>query len=267
MRLALAQTEPLWEDKEGNFRAALVFLEQARQKGADFILFPEMSMTGFSMHPEKIGETKENPVTLSFFREQAAKYGLYIGMGYVEYCQPKSYNRYAVISPTGEILADYRKIHPFTFGTESVHYAGGEELAFCQVKEFTVSPFICYDLRFPELFEIASEKAELIVVPANWPADRREHFMTLLRARAIENQCYIAGVNRVGHARTLSYTGDSMIVDPFGRVLTQAGDGEALLMADLELAPLRQYRKEFPARTDRKPELYQRLRERENYAD
>ena len=85
MRLALAQTEPLWEDKEGNFRAALKFLEQAREKGADLILFPEMSMTGFSMHPEKIGETKENPVTLDFFREKAGEYGLYIGIGYVEY--------------------------------------------------------------------------------------------------------------------------------------------------------------------------------------
>ena len=260
MRLALAQTEPLWENKEGNFRAALGFLEQAREKGADMILFPEMSMTGFSMHPEKIGETREDSVTLRFFQEQAGKYGLHIGIGYVEYCLPKSYNRYAIISPSGEILADYRKIHPFTFGTEAVHYAGGSSLAFCQVKEFTVSPLICYDLRFPELFEIASERAELIVVPANWPSDRREHFMTLLKARAIEDQCFVAGVNRVGHARTLSYSGDSMIVDPFGRVLAEAGDGERLITADLDLEILRQYRKEFPARTDRKPELYERLR-------
>ena len=99
-------------------------------------------MTGFSMHPEKIGETKENPVTLDFFREKAGEYGLYIGIGYVEYCEPKSYNCYAIISPEGEILADYRKIHPFTFGTEAVHYAGGEKLAFCRVREFTVSPLI-----------------------------------------------------------------------------------------------------------------------------
>ena len=260
MRVALAQTEPLWENKEGNFRAALSFLEQAREKQADLILFPEMSMTGFSMHPEKIGETNESPETLSFFREQAQEYGLYIGVGYVEYCQPKSFNRYAIISPEGKVLADYRKIHPFTFGTEAVHYAGGEELAFCRVKEFTVSPLICYDLRFPELFEIASERADLIVVPANWPSDRREHFMTLLKARAIEDQCYIAGVNRVGRARTLSYSGDSMIVDPFGRVLSKAGDGEELIVADLNLEGLRQYREEFPARTDRKPELYESLR-------
>lgn len=260
MRLALAQTEPLWEDKEGNFRAALSFLEQARERKADMVLFPEMSMTGFSMHPEKIGETADNPVTLTFFREQAEKYGLYIGIGYVEYSEPKSFNRYAVISPEGEILADYRKIHPFTFGTEAVHYAGGEELAFCRVKEFTVSPFICYDLRFPDVFGIASQRAELMIVPANWPEDRREQFIALLKARAIENQCYIAGVNRVGHARTLSYSGDSMIVDPFGRVAAQAGDKEELITADLEIEPLKRYREVFPAQTDRKPELYEKLR-------
>lgn len=261
MRLALAQTEPLWENKEGNYEASLAFLEKAKKEAADLVLFPEMSMTGFSMHPEKIGETAEHPQTLSFFQEQARRYELYIGIGYVEYRQPKSFNRYAFISPSGEILADYRKIHPFTFGTESVHYAGGEELAFCRVKEFTVSPFICYDLRFPELFEIASEKAELIVVPANWPSDRRDHFMTLLKARAIENQCYIAGVNRVGRARILDYSGDSRIIDPFGRVLAEAGSGEELLLADLDLNSLRKYREEFPARIDRKPGLYARLRQ------
>ena len=260
MRLALAQTEPLWEDKEGNFRAALRFLEQARNEGADMILFPEMSMTGFSMHPEKIGETADNPVTLRFFREQAEKYGLYIGIGYVEYREPRSFKRYAILGRDGRILADYRKIHPFTFGTEAIHYAGGEQLAFCQVKEFAVSPLICYDLRFPEVFGIAAEKAELIVVPANWPADRIEHFKALLKARAIENQCYVAGVNRVGHARTLSYSGDSMVADPFGRVIAKAGAEEELLLAELDLNLVRQYRKEFPARTDRKPELYEKLR-------
>ena len=101
MKIALAQTEPLWEDKEGNFKAALTFLERAREQKADLVLFPEMSMTGFSMHPEKIGETGENPRTLSFFREQAERYGLYIGVGYVELCEPKSFNRYAVLSPRG----------------------------------------------------------------------------------------------------------------------------------------------------------------------
>lgn len=259
MRLALAQTEPVWEEKEENWKRACAWLEKAKGNGADFVLFPEMSMTGFSMHPEKIGETRERPDTLDFFREQALRYGLFIGVGYAEYREPKSFNRYGIISPKGELLTDYRKIHPFTFGTEAVHYAGGDEIVSCQVKDWTVSPFICYDLRFPEIFQIAAKKADLIVVPANWPEDRREHFMTLLRARAIETQCYVAGINRVGHARTLSYSGDSMIVDPFGRVLAQGQREETLVTADLDLQALREYRKSFPARSDRKEDLYKRL--------
>ena len=256
MRLALAQMEPLWENKKGNFEASLKFLQEAKEKQADFVVFPEMSMTGFSMHPEKIGEDRENSETLSYFQKQAKEFGLYIGIGYVEYRLPKSYNSFAVISPQGEILADYQKIHPFTFGTESVHYTGGDHIVACKVKEFTVAPFICYDLRFPEIFQIASEKAQLILVPANWPAERRDHFITLLRARAIENQCYIAGVNRTGHARTFTYSGDSMIIDPFGKVIADAGDGEKLIVADLNLPLVEQYRAEFPAKNDRRKEFY-----------
>ena len=256
MRLALAQMEPLWEDKQGNWKASLAFLHQAKEQKADFIVFPEMSMTGFSMHPEKIGEDRQNSETLAFFREKAKEFELYIGIGYVEYREPKSYNSFAIISPKGEILADYQKIHPFTFGTESVHYKGGDAIVECLVKEFTVTPFICYDLRFPEIFQIASERSQLIVVPANWPSERLEHFQILLKARAIENQCYVAGINRVGHARTLSYNGGSMIVDPYGKVLAEAKDGETLVVADLDLELVERYREEFPAKKDRRKSLY-----------
>ncbi len=256
MRVGLVQMEPLWEDKAGNFRKAEAFLKEAAVLKADFVLFPEMSMTGFSMHPERIGEERAQSETLAYFREKAGEYGFYIGIGYVEYRLPKSYNCYAIISPSGEIPADYRKIHPFTFGTESVHYTGGDKITGCQVEEFYVTPFICYDLRFPEIFQIASERAQLIVVPANWPADRREHFITLLKARAIENQCYVAGINRVGHARTLNYCGDSMVFDPYGRLIADGGDGEKLITADLDFSLVEAYREEFPVKKDRRKELY-----------
>lgn len=259
MRIALAQTEPLWEAKYENFERAERFLKEAKERQAELVLFPEMSMTGFSMHPERIGEPAEQPETLRHFAKKAVEYGLYIGVGYVEYREPKSYNRYAILSPEGEILTDYRKIHPFTFGTEPLHYEGGDSLSFCQVGEWTVAPFICYDLRFPEIFQLASGRAELIVVPSNWPEDRVEQFQILLRARAVENQCYVAGINRVGQARTLSYSGDSLILDPFGKELAHGGREEELVVADLDLAALRQYRQAFPAKSDRKPELYRKL--------
>ena len=129
----------------------------------------------------------------------------------------------------------------------------------CSYKGFEIGVQICYDLRFPEIFQLASPQAELIVVPANWPEDRVEHFKTLLKARAIENQCYIAGINRVGHARTSLYSGDSMIVDPLGRELAHGGRTEELLVADLDLEMVRKYRAAFPAKIDRKPELYRKL--------
>jgi omega-amidase len=256
MRLGLAQTNPLWEDKKGNFAAAVGFLEEARQSQVDFVLFPEMSMTGFSMHPEKIGEDRSHSETLQYFQKKAVEYGLTIGIGYVELLQPKSHNCYAIISPQGDILADYKKIHPFTFGTEQVHYEGGDRIAKCSVMDFMVTPFICYDLRFPEIFQVASKESQLIVVPANWPSDRREHFITLLKARAIENQCYIAGINRVGHARTSSYCGDSMVIDPYGKILAEGGDGEKLITADIDSSLVKAYREEFPAKKDRREDLY-----------
>ena len=140
-----------------------------------------------------------------------------------------------------------------------MHYAGGDTLSFCKVGDWTVSPFICYDLRFPEIFQLASPQAELIVVPANWPEDRVGHFKTLLKARAIEIQCYIAGINRVGQARPLSYSGDAMIVDRLGNELAPGGREEELLVAALDLDMVRKYRETFPAKIDRKPDLYRKL--------
>ena len=154
---------------------------------------------------------------------------------------------------------DYAKLHPFSYGEESLYFTGGDTLPLCSYKGFEIGVQICYDLRFPEIFQLASPQAELIVVPANWPEDRVEHFKTLLKARAIENQCYIAGINRVGHARTSVYSGDSMIVDPLGRELAHGGRTEELLVADLDLEMVRKYRAEFPAKIDRKPELYRKL--------
>jgi len=114
-----------------------------------------------------------------------------------------------------------------------------------------VSPFICYDLRFPEVFRAATRRgAQVLVVIANWPATRVEHWVTLLRARAIENQAYVAGVNRCGNDPKLAYPGRSVIVGPWGEVMADAGDGEGVAWADLDFAALESYRREFPVLRD-----------------
>ncbi len=121
-----------------------------------------------------------------------------------------------------------------------------------------VTPFVCYDLRFPEPFRLAAEDTDLFALVANWPQARREHWRTLLRARAIENLCYVAGVNRVGEGGGLRYTGDSAAISPWGEVLTEGGAAEAVLLCDVEPAAVQDARAKFPALRDRRPEAYRR---------
>ena len=154
---------------------------------------------------------------------------------------------------------DYAKIHPFSFGAEAEHYVGGSALQFADVKGVPVSPMICYDLRFPEPFQVLSEKSKIITVIASWPTPRREHWMTLLKARAIENQCFILGVNRSGDGGGLSYIGDSMAVSPTGEVLAHVEGGNGLTIVDIDLDEVDAYRSSFPLKVDRKVELYHSL--------
>lgn len=256
MKIGLAQMDIAWEDKEKNFEKSLSFLEAARVCGVSLLLFPEMSMTGFSMNAVGIGEEKESAKTLDFFREQAVKSCLHLGVGYVRKAGDAFYNCYALVGPQGELLAEYAKIHPFSYGREAGVYRGGERLFTCQVEEFCVAPLICYDLRFPEIFQILSEKASLILVPANWPLARQEHFELLLRARALENQCFVAGINRTGVGDGLRYGGGSLVADPYGNVMARGDEGEQLLCVDLDSSAARQYRRDFPVKKDRRGSLY-----------
>jgi predicted amidohydrolase len=160
-------------------------------------------------------------------------------------------NEAVAFSPEGELLARYSKIHPFTFGGESEHYARGETICSFRWHDLEVTPFICYDLRFPEIFRAAVKRgAHLFAVIANWPAKRENHWMTLLRARAIENQAYVAGVNRCGADPKLLYSGRSLIIDPRGETLADAGSEEAMISAEVDLEKLLAWRTEFPVLQD-----------------
>jgi predicted amidohydrolase len=160
-------------------------------------------------------------------------------------------------APDGSVLR-YAKIHPFTFGGEHRVYTGGDRIVTARVGELSVTPFVCYDLRFPEPFRLAAPETDLFAVVANWPDARREAWRTLLRARAIENLCFVAGVNRAGDGGGLRYAGDSALISPWGEVLAEAGPGEAVLVADADPAAVRDARAKFPALADRRPEAYRR---------
>jgi len=260
MKIALAQTDIVWEDKIINLSIAETFIKQASTEKVDLVLFPEMSFTGFSMNVEALGEIKKE--TIEEIKKLALKYKINIGIGYIEKLSDnkKALNNYSLISSNGELLSNYSKIHPFSFGTENLHYMGGRSIVNTQINNVTISTFICYDLRFPEIFQIASKNADLIIIAANWPEIRKEHWITLLKARAIENQCYIVGINRVGIGDGIKYSGNSLIIDPLGNIVSSCMDNlEGLIIGDLDLSLVYSVRENFKLKLDRKESLYYEL--------
>jgi predicted amidohydrolase len=157
-----------------------------------------------------------------------------------------------VLAGPDGVVHRYDKIHPFTYSGEHEHYSAGSERVTVTVDGVALSPFVCYDLRFAdELWDLAP-RTDLYVVVANWPESRRLHWQVLLRARAIENQAYVLGVNRVGTGGRLAYAGDSCVIDPLGDVLAYAAGGETLVLADVDPDVVRATRKRFPFLADRR---------------
>ena len=259
MRIALGQIDMGFENKEAAMELCSQLMAEAKEKEVDFVIFPEMTLTGFTLNPETYGEDRQNSPSIAFFKEEAKKNGVAVCFGLPVYENGVATNHCIYLDENGEELADYAKIHPFSFGAEAEHYIGGSELQFAEVKGVPVSPMICYDLRFPEPFQVLSEKSKIITVIASWPTPRREHWMTILKARAIENQCFILGVNRSGDGGGLSYIGDSMAVSPTGEVLAHVEGGNGLTIVDIDLSEVEAYRSSFPVKADRKVELYHSL--------
>jgi predicted amidohydrolase len=164
---------------------------------------------------------------------------------------PLPYNTFVLASPRGE-LHRYRKIHPFTYGGEREAFAAGSEVVTVDVDGVRVTPFICYDLRFADVFWETAASTDLYVVPANWPETRRRHWRALLVARAIENQAYVVGCNRVGSGGKLTYVGDSAVISPMGDVLASAAEVETTLQVDVEPARVAEVRSRFPFAADRR---------------
>ena len=258
MNIYCCQLDIVWEDKEANYRKVEALLAAAKPERNSLVLLPEMFATGFSMNVAGIAEDVADGSTMHFLSRQAAKLGVYLVGGFATRGDDgMGRNVLAVFGPDGQRVADYTKIHPFSIGEEHRHYAGGEGVCtFNWPRDgsdtgATVSPFICYDLRFPEVFRLGARAgAEVIVVIANWPQPRIEHWVTLLRARGIENQTYVAGVNRCGTDPKLVYPGRSIIVDPHGAILADAGSDERVITATIDLPGLRDYRQRFPVLRD-----------------
>lgn len=256
MKIALTQMNIFWEDPARNREVCRRLTKNAKEQGCDWIVFPELTLTGFTMRPEEFGEAiyEDDAPTCQFFRSLSMQYSISIAYGAIASDNGRYYNQLILLEPA-ETLMMYSKLHPFSYGEEARHYTGGDQIAVCRQADILLSGFICYDLRFPEIFQIASKDAVIIFVIANWPEERISHWYSLLQARAIENQCFIMGVNRTGQGGGLSYPPSSVAFNPYGERITTESN-EELLYADIDPALADQYRREFPVRSDRRSGFY-----------
>lgn len=259
LRVALVQQNTVWQDPAANLARAGGFVEQAAKAGARVVVFPELFTLGFTMAPEPFAEALPGP-TSEALAALSRRFGLYIVGSAVEAHAPHPRNAAFVTAPDGSLVAVYRKIHPFSYGEENLHYTGGAECPVFEVDGVPCGLQICYDLRFPEPFRaLAAQGAEVVFVPANWPVRRISAWSTLLAARAIENQLALCGVNRVGRDPHLEYPGKSAIHDCFGEVVAAGDASEGLVVGDIDLAQTRAWRERFPALRDRRVEVYAAL--------
>lgn len=260
MRVCAAQLNISWESKSDSMKACERFISEASERAAELVVFPELTLTGFTMN-SALAEDSDGE-TCSFFARCAKKYNIACVFGYAENIGGRIYNRLAFADRSGEICARYSKLHPFTFGGEAEVYSPGSEVCAFSLDGMEFGLTVCYDLRFPELYRQLSKTCGCIIVSANWPKSRREHWLTLLKARAIENQCYMIGCNRAGSGGGLEYSGDSVIFAPDGGELAVSAEGaEQLIFSDIDKELVRTLRESFPVQNDRRNEIYRNFYE------
>jgi len=258
------QLEIAWEDPSENFVRAASLASRAGDAGARLLVLPEMFATGFSMRAEAMAE--HAPAIRDFLSQTANRLGVWVLGGYAEPGAQKPANACSLFAPDGGERLHYHKIHPFTLAHEPDHYEAGETLETAEVEGIRVTPLICYDLRFPEPFRAAAAATDLFAVPANWPERRAHAWRTLLAARAIDCQCWVLGVNRVGEAEGYPHRGDSSLLDPWGKVVATLADEPGIVVGEVDAEVVRTAREHFSFLADRRPDVYRRLEEegREN---
>jgi predicted amidohydrolase len=236
MRIAAVQHDIVWEDRDANFERLAPQVAGAVAAGAELVLLTETFSTGFSMTPG-IGEPEGGP-SAQFLAGRAAEHGVWVGGTCPEVAPGEQlpYNSFVLAGPDGTVHR-YRKLHPFTHAGEHERFRAGDGPITVEVGGLRITPFVCYDLRFADVFWRAGPGTDVYLVPANWPSPRRAHWQTLLQARAIENQAYVVGCNRVGTAGDgTEHAGDSRIVSPMGELLATAAGVETLVLADVDAA-------------------------------
>lgn len=257
MKIAGIQFDIAWQDPSENFCRVDALAREAAQDGARLIVVPEMFATGFSMDVPAIAPLA--PEIRGFCAKLARSLGVHLVAGVAERPDPSSprgLNLALHYGPDGGLENSYQKIHPFSFANECEHFDGGSKITSFQLGSLTAGVFVCYDLRFPEVFRKLADSVSLMIVIANWPAARREHWRTLLQARAIENLSYVLGVNRIGEGDGLTYSGDSLLVSPFGEILADGKDRQSIVAGEISVNSVAELRSRYSFLADRRHDVY-----------
>lgn len=251
MNIAAIQHDIVWEARDVNLPRYDTLVTKACETDPDLVLFTEMFAVGFSMNTAVTAEHEDGP-TVTWMREQAMRRTITVG-GSVPLWRndTRPHNTFVLARPDGRVEL-YNKIHPFSYSGEDQHFAPGADGQITTIAGMRVGVSVCYDLRFAPLYYSRAPHVDVELVVASWPQARREHWITLARARAIENQTYMVALNRVGTGGGLTYSGDSRIIDPTGTVLCDATDTETILTATLDPSRVAETRAAFPVFNDRR---------------
>lgn len=247
MRIAILQTDIRWNDAPANWRGAEALMDGCR--GADLYVLPEMFTTGFCVRPEEVAEEYEGSPTVDWMRRQARSRGAAVAGSVAVRDGGGYHNRFLFVAPDGTVAA-YDKRHLFGYGGEDKSYMPGGERVVVDYRGCRIMLQVCYDLRFP-VWSRSRGDYDVLVYVANWPVPRAAVWSVLTRARAIENQCYVVAVNRVGRDPYCEYNGGSAVLDAYGRTVVQCADGvECAAVAEIDLERLVAFRRKFPVLKD-----------------
>ena len=261
MRVAGLQLDIANGDSATTFARAAALAESAAAAGARLVVLPEMFATGWAEGPPDpagIGEASRR-----FLADLARRLGCWVVGGFALAGRERPFNACAVVAPDGTEAVRYEKAHLFSLTGEEQRYCAGERVHGCIIEDVRVTPLICYDLRFPELFRSVADSTDLFVVIANWPETRGHAWRTLQQARAIDAQAWLLGVNRVGDdARGNPHRGDSTLVDPLGLPVATLADQPGIVLGEVDPEHVADVRRRFGFLVDRRAELYARLEAR-----
>ena len=252
MKVAALQHDIVWEDRDATLHHLDPQVAAAAAAGARLVVLAEMFATGFSMDTHRTAEHLDGP-TVAWLHDRAAAHDVWLAgsVPLVGADRELPTNALLVVGPDGT-RHRYDKVHPFSYAGEHERFAAGEDAAVvAEVEGVRIGLTVCYDLRFADQYWALAREVDAYLVVANWPDARRHHWRALLDARAVENQAYVVGVNRVGEGGGLGYAGDSRVVDPTGEVLASAAGGETMLLAELDPDVVRVIRTRFPFLQDR----------------